>query len=370
MALPILQKDVFLNEDNTKSFVHMLPRNHYKRIRSLTLSEASSWRRDPPSLALIHLEISVMQNLQSLSYSYPWLTKTSHNTAKLHDLCDLLKNLPPTAKYLELASICRYDDTCSTEDHVCVIIANILPQLRHLRLENTTVCPSLFTDPQRLCKELKVMKMQYHWSHVKSDCLTECDGLLTQRSPEAPIDMLVRAARSCFEKGKFPMINTLTFDSRKIRYGGLSGNLPEFDCLYKINIIDQTTTVYPLDTSGNTATPYRMKWMWLRGPCCQTQSEGDVIMTCDDLYHHIEGRTWRATKRRTRLPILMLRDLGLQYHLRRLQPVNRVSEENLPDASTKARWLLMREKESGQRLLEVQTTTGLTVPAFPRARNP
>lgn len=323
LALPILQKDVFLNEDNTRSFVDMLPRIHYKRIKSLTLGRDPRRRLNPQMLALIRLEISGMQKLQSLSYSGLGLTKDGYITAKLYDLCGLLKNLPATVRFLELASICFYDDSCNTEDHVCEMVASVLPQLRCLRLENTTVCPALFVGLKQSCERLEEINMQYYWGQVKTNCLVDQHHHVYQRNPESPINILVHAARSCIDEGKFPTIDTFTFDCSKAH--NASDNSPDrqvvFDCLYKMNIIDQTTTTYPGHICATIETSWRVRDMWLRGSRHEAQTDGDLFITYDDLYRCVEGRTWQATGRRTRLLVLMIHDLKLQYDWVPVEPV-------------------------------------------------
>lgn len=367
LARPISWKDVYLCDYNIENFANNVKSEaNLDRIRSITA------RSIKPIYVLGRLSIlsSLCQRMQhmpalvSFSCTCSFIGARCESTgAQREKLASILQSLPSTLQHLELNGYyMEHDYPLLAEDHFCLLIAKLMPQLRSLRLENMRLCSKFFEAVKSQCPSLNSISINNRFQMTRCDCGTD---EATQRITfDDTIEEVLGAARALLNQGYLPSIE------RFVVVGCVYLDKPDvatFQNLYKADVVANTVTSYPC---AQTHPGWQYTW-WMRFMNHNTGAEVDLDATAAELQEFVEDSYWIQYNNGVRLP----QDLQLQPHhpsQNRLAWYNNAitQAEEFRNQEGPVTKLFYWEDRVRRSLLHVQTSNGLLVPKVIRRETP
>jgi len=353
LATQVLYKDLHLSPTSIQFFTRPAQRGHSGHSRSLTAEVEVD--NDVGRIQRLRAHVSAMHNLLSFSFSFlNHLNEDYDEVAQpVVELGVLLEALPHSVQYLELHVPHDLSPPKYQHGHLCPILSAILPRLRGLRLESTTICTSLFKSLQENCQHLTDITIQDHHDMTKHNC-TDSD-LGYSAIDNRNTNQFLAAAQRSVEAGRFPAARSFTFCG--LRWRSYTQGLVQFDCLYTADVLNNTTTAYPVES---THTPQGW-WMLYTDT---SQKEIEYVGHFNELFKVIEGAgQWLVAKHAAHLPPCFKDKASYQWIG---QPkVQVVGKDFQHGPRTSAALLRRREDRTGRKLLQVLPKVGLRVPDCP-----
>lgn len=353
LATQVLYKDLHLSPTSIQYFTKPAQRRYSGYSRSLTVEVEAD--NDVGRIRRLRAHVSAMHNL--LSFSFSFLRHFYEDDDKVAqpvvELGVLLEALPHSVQYLELYVVHIPNPPKYHHGHLCPILSAILPRLRGLRLESTTICTSLFKSLQENCQHLTDITIQDYRGMTYHNCIDSGPGYSVIDTRNT--NQFLAAAQRSVEAGRFPAARSFRFSG--IRWRSYFQGLEKFECLYTEDVLNNTTTAYPVQVHR---TPQGWWMLYTDTPQKETEYVGDP----NELFKVIEGAgQWLVAKHGAHLPPYFKDKTGYQWVGRaKVQ----VAGKDLPHGpSTAAALLRRREDRAGRKLLQVLPKSGLRVSDCP-----
>jgi len=370
LALPIAWKDIYLRDLEVQQFVdNVTSESNLEFVRSVTtdIMKPVNVARKLQMLVALSQRLQNMPRLISFSckISFPGCRSESYipdsdrpttGADGRQELISVLQNLPKTVQYLEISDYYLDDEyPLHAERHVCTAIAQVLPQLKGLRLNDMRVCPKLFQAVQKHCPILESISINNRFRLTRCDC--ETMEKRQGKSLDDTIDDVLDAARSVVDAGYLPSLREFLIVGF-VYYGDSS--VVTFQNLYKADIINKSVTSYPCAV----ASAWQDSW-WMRYKESKTSREVDLVANAFEHQDLVEGPTWVEYGNGARLP----KALQLQPHYPRKDPLPRAwytgaiaRADEFKNNDKPATKLFYWEERVQRPLLHVQTSDDLRVP--------
>lgn len=379
LALPIAWKDIYLHDTKVQQFVDdITSKSNLAFIQSVTadIAEPVNVAQKLEMLATLGQQLQNMPKLVSFSckISFPgsrqesWMTCAEQSKFSCttddgrRELLFVLQTLPETVQYLELSGY--YLDhiyPLHAERHICTAVAQVLPQLKSLRLDDMRVCPKLFQAIQRHCHLLESITINNRFRMTRCDC--EIDEEIQEKGIDDTIDDVLAAARVVVDAGYFPRLHEFVIVG--FVYWGTQ-EVTTFQNLYKADILNKSVTSYPCAVTHG----WQYTW-WMRNEDLRTGKEIDLVARAAEFQNLVEGQPWAEYEDGVRLPKALRR----QPHHPLKDPLAWyagavVAADEFKNAEKPATKLFYWEERLHRSLLHVQTTSGLRVPKVIRRETP
>ncbi|KAK5095516.1 hypothetical protein LTR70_003440 [Exophiala xenobiotica] len=356
LATQVLYRDLSLCPTSTRYFTNTAHREHLECSLSITVDIGVD--NEGYLINRLRPHLSAMHNLLSFSFLGSFDGDNDTESQGMVELVRLLEALPISVQYLELLVPYRLSSPKYHHGHLCPLLSRILPRLRGLRLESTTICRSLFESLQENCQHLKDITIQSITGNFIQHKCTDSERLLYQ--DYSAINNLLAAARRSVEAGQFPAARNFNFCG--YRFAGYLDNPEEFDCLYTADVLGNATTAYPVDNHY----VFQGSWMLYSDA---SQKEIEYVGNINKLSKLVEGaENWLVATHGAHLPYFLKRKRHYQWTEQ--ADVRVIARDTDREAGTAAARLRRREKRTGRKLLQVEAKSGLRVPDHPRYRVP
>ena len=159
VAKPLLWNHVVLDNSTLPLFLSKEYIENYTVVRSLTIRGTVAHETGTLHLA-VNIAISFLSNVYKLSKVLPALSRlesfslilqgfpiTGISPCQVKQICHLLDNLPKSCHAIEI-EVAEQDSRLMTDHHMCESIRNLLPRMKHVRLNVGTMCECMFLKDQ------------------------------------------------------------------------------------------------------------------------------------------------------------------------------------------------------------------------------
>lgn len=331
-----------------------------------------------------------MQKLKILSFSNFVYLSYNLDTHIASSAVQSLKTLMhKNIKDLEFRHVLFHPRDDPQDDHICSCIKQILPQLRRLRVSRTQICPTLMQDFDTKCEALEELVLNFDGRTICRDC-TRLDHRDhdTPNDREKAADQLVQYAQNALSLGYFPKLAHFFICGTRIYLPYINASSRKFVCLYTVDLIKQTTTVYPAiflaydevramrQRFGLDDNKTLLAWMLVRdfastgqrGLVCEVEEMHDLVN---------EGRPWMTTSKGLRVPRggnldiytcterTKLESMFAQEQVLRSMAFDRYKQPKGDVIKCPLFQIWYWEEKSGRALLHICTLPGTAVPPFP-----
>lgn len=368
----ILWQDVVLVVQNVGAFLKALSPSNVALIQSIT-TQGCNDHTVGYQTAITHIKDSMfkMCKLRALSVDEEEiLIDTYQGVVESPDgAYSWLEKIPPSVENFELRGIGVISDSLNATDKSCTFLAKVLPQLRRLRLGGIRICPNIF-HLLEACKILQEIIIDLGLRGSEENCTGRPYHGHQYHEHEVPA--FVEAARSASERGCFPRIEHSVICGERAADDESEAATAITDCRYTIDMLRNTTTVYPkgtfmeLDSAGRFVPVYNKSWMLYQDP--SSQEEFDIMDEAFGVHNSqlSEGRTWNESLNLVRLPSALTQS----RHYTWAEPENVTCLKRRAERSRVAAGLRSRlwywENRVGRKLLHVKTIPGTILPDFPQ----
>ena len=385
---PLLCRDIYVQLKDFEGIERAVPVYDLDKIMSVTTHLVfDSSQKDRagelwPTLDALSAYLTTMPNLATLSLTF--LECPASDDSSFQGLARLLHKFPTSVRNLDLC--CDAVLTIITEDgHICGLLADILPQLERLHIAGTLVCPELFNNITRKCFMLTEIVIDCTDLRSAPDCVAWRRPARHEGDTADSVVMpFIDAINDVLHKGLMPKITCLILIGKR-EFPFRPAHPLAFDCMYKIDFMQNETTVYPFQwlwSQGSNGPGEVNSGRWMRYIDPITGNNVDVAGDFNqsrDFGKILEGWRWcksvhgpspRWNSYGARLP------LSFQKHRHYAWdgPV-KLSKLGDPARSYRARFspgsrLWYWEDVVGRTLLSAKAIRGCVVPKFPRREQP
>jgi len=385
---PLLCRDIYVQLKDFEDIERAIPVYALDEIMSVTTHLVFHWSQtDParefwPTLDALSPYLTTMPNLATLSLTF--LGCAGSDDFSFQGLARLLHKFPTSVRNLDLR--CETGVTTITKGgHICGLLADILPQLERLHIGGTPVCPKLFNNITRKCFMLTEIVIDCTDLRSAPDCV-EWRRLARHEGDTADRVLMpfIDAINDVLHKNLMPKITCLILIGKR-EFPFLPAQPLAFECMYKIDFLQNETTVYPcqwLRPPGKNGPGASISGRWMRYIDPITGNNVDVAGDFDwsrDFGKILEGWRWCKSGHGpspswnsygARLP------LSFQKHRHYAWdgPV-KLSKLEDPARSYRARFspgsrLWYWEEVVGRTLLSAKVIRGCVLPDFPHREQP
>lgn len=311
-----------------------------------------------------------LPNLESIS-----ITTSLRNTYDQLSVCTCINSIPSTVKYLSIHNNMRGIQRLTTElSHTCLYLRRLLPQLRKLQLGWPTVCTELM-NISTSCPQLKELSFFDVIPPFSDQAHTFAP--LSNKHEEMAEHMhdFVQSFKAARDEGVFPELARAKICGRRHEYRASKNS---FSCYFKVDLLEETTTIYPTAYHSFKKLSSREKhgmnaFRWIR----YRDSSGAVVDLCgpsrgssgDWVPHLLNDDAWLETKdsEPTGNSIMLPRELQeardyLIFDHVQLSDLTRRADEIKGDPDVPPLDIWFWERILGRHLLEPKVLQGTVYP--------
>lgn len=289
--------NIRVDETNIDLVREALSRAEEEHIRSITLFLYELDSFEAVSISRFLVRMAKLPNLESTSVTGSFRDHEDGPGLALNRLCAVLEAIPNTVRYLELRDFGLCDGRLNHDNHTCLAIRRLLPQLKALRLNSSRCCKEIFAvrGQSPLLLEGVDIDMLPYVSHAWCD---PADSVV----PEGLFD----AGRALLDQGRLPQIKHFVICGRPIDEAPAPRDIGIF---YILNVLRNYQKCFP--TSMTT------EKLWVRYSRNPDADIWDMMVTGDDpeatFVDCCQNDHWVTTVRRYRLPFQLVSQLRMRY---------------------------------------------------------
>lgn len=255
------------------------------RTNSVTFYMKQCWRKDRESELLKSLgdRLRAMHNLSSVSLKMTFPRRSWVEPERCLALASTIRALPASVKYLEL-------DNCSLkicegieeQNHICIVLAELLHQLTSLRLVGMRICQRLFREVIDICPSLKDISINSKSQIILGNCESP-PSFPSSLESEYAIDDILEAAKSLVDRTLLPSIESFVIVGVTPQSRQTQKSSTKFAILHRADILRQTVTLFPYKRDYGI-----MTWMrfWDLSICKEVDLFGDLWKLEDFVEDH------------------------------------------------------------------------------------
>lgn len=301
LSLPISCRDILLRDyppnTNIQKFVHQAGEDQLNLVRSITADMLTPVNFDI-QFQLLEDFIVRMTNMPSLeSFSLKLYLSGLFVGLDVHErLNAVLLSIPPTIRFLELRAFeIHRIETREDDQHKCMALASMIPQLKSLRLNDMRVCFRIFSEIKTICPYLEEIVIVIGNTTARNDC--RHNERKRGNGPDNDIEDVLAAARDIVDRGLMPEIKK--FVAVGFKYWVPIHDRKRNQILYEANVLKTEVMSYPA------AMLERDEW-WFRYKKPDTGTYVDLIADPGRMMDFIANSSWEEHHDMTRIP----RNLG------------------------------------------------------------